>query len=196
MTFHHGHFLDDLVIGQDAEAEYLGLRALTGVGRPTVNINDDETVKSIHDKTEAFIAATWEYNSKARELEWAMIRRTQARPTPCSYYPIEKAPSEMLVGTIEPFGDDLGKNTLWYANVLMADSTTPVPLGHADTPSYLFVGHDHRGGFKNLSAMDNRPWRVINTGGWTTDAGNSAIHGHVTLWAKDENLPSVHCIRV
>ena len=196
MVFHHGHFLDDLILGQDPETQYLGLRVLTGVGRPGVNVNDDETVKSIYDKTESFVAATWEYNSKARELEWAMIRRLQTQPSQCSYYPTEKAPAEMAVATLEPFGDDLGKNALWYANVLMADSTTPAPLGRADVPSYLFVGHDHKGGFKSISGMDNRPWRVVNTGGWTNDGGGSAVHGHVTLWAKDENAPSVHCIRV
>jgi len=196
LAFHHGHYLDDLIIGQASEAEYLGLRALTGVGRPGVNVHDDETVKSIHDKTEAFVAATWEYNSRAREIEWAMIRRTQSQPTPCSYFPVDKAPAEMLVATVEPFGDDLGKNALWYANTLMADPTTPAPLGRADAPSYLFVGHDHRGGFKNLVGMDGRPWRVINTGGWTNDGGGPAVHSHVTLWAKDEDTPSVHCVSV
>jgi hypothetical protein len=196
LTFHHGHFLDDLILGQAPEAQYLGLRALTGAGRPAVNVSGDETVKSLYDKTEAFISATWESNSRAREIEWAMIRRTQSQPTPCSYFPVEKAPSEMLVATLEPFGNDLGKNALWYANVLMADSTTPAPLGRADTPSFLFVGHDHRGGFKNIMSMDNRPWRVVNTGGWTRDGNSPAIHGHVTLWSKDKNEPSVHCVSV
>ena len=196
LSFHHGHLLDDLILGREDEAKYLGLRVLTGVGRPNVNVEGDETIKSICDKTESFIASTWEYNSRARELEWAMLRRMQSQPSPCSYYPAEKAPSNQPVATVEPFSDGLGKNALWYANVLMADSTTPTPIGRADAPSYLFLGHDHRGGFKNLSAMDNRPWRVINTGGWTTDGGNSAIHGHVTLWAKNEDAPSVHCVRV
>jgi hypothetical protein len=196
LAFHHGHFLDDLVIGQDEEARYIGLRMLTGVGRPAVNVNDDETVKSIHDKTDAFVAATWEYNSKARELEWAMIRRLQTQPTQCSYFPEDKAPSELLVATVEPFGGDLGKNALWYANVLMADDTTPAPLGRTDDPSYLFVGHDHRGGFKHLVGMDGRAWQIVNTGGWTNDGGGPHVHGHVTLWAKNEDTPSVHCISV
>jgi hypothetical protein len=196
MTFHHGHFLDDLILGQDTDAQYLGLRVLTGIGRPDINVNDDETVKSIYDKSETFVAATWAHNSKAREIEWAMIRRMQSGSSQCSYYPTEKAPSELPVAAIEPFNNGLGKNALWYANVLMLDSTTPAPLGHADSPSYLFVGHDHQGGFKNVMGMDNRPWKIVNTGGWTNDGAGPAVHGHVTLWAKNEDAPSVHCIHV
>jgi hypothetical protein len=196
MTFHHGHFLDNLILGQASDAEYMGLRVLTGVGRPSVNIHDDETVKSIHDKTEAFVAATWELNSRAREIEWAMIRRLQSGHSQCSYYPEEKGPAEKLVDVREPFCDGLGKNALWYANVLMADSTTPAPLGQADAPSYLFVGHDHQGGFKDVLGMDNRSWKLVNTGGWTNDGDGPAVHGHVALWSKDAAGPTVHCVRV
>ena len=196
MTFHHGHFMDDLILGQDSEAEYLGLRVLTGVGRPDVNVHDDETVKSIHDKTEAFIAATWEFDSRAREIEWAMIRRLQTGHSQCSYYPKTPAPAEQLVSLTEPFCSGLSKNAAWYANVLMTDSTTPAPLGQADAPSYLFVGHDHQGGFKNLPGMDGRYWKLVNTGGWTNDGDGPAVHGHVVLWSKNEAAPAVHCIRV
>jgi hypothetical protein len=196
LVFHHGHFLDDLILGQDNEAEYIGLKALTGVGRPAVNINDDETVKSISDKTENFITAIWEHNSRAREIEWAMIRRLRSHTTQCSYYPTDKPPSQLPVATVEPFGDDLGKNALWYANVLMADDTTPPPLGKADDPSYLFVGHDHLGGFQSVTAMDGRLWQVVNTGGWTNDGTGSKVHGHAVIWSKNENTPSVHCIGI
>jgi hypothetical protein len=196
LVFHHGHFLDDLVIGQDEDAKYLELRVLTGVGRPDVNVHGDETVKSLYDKTEAFISATWEYNSRAREVEWAMIRRLQDQPQSCSYYPTENAPSSLLVPPTETFGPAPSKYLLWYANVLMADATTPPPLGHPSDPSYLFLGHDHRGGFADVSAMDERPWKIVNTGGWTNDGCGSAVHGHATVWSKNENIPRVHCVRV
>lgn len=94
LVFHHGHFLDDLVIGQDEDAKYLGLRVLTGAGHPGVNVHGDETVKSLHDKTEAFISATWEYNSRAREVEWAMIAasRTSHRTAPTTRLLIRQPP--------------------------------------------------------------------------------------------------------
>jgi len=196
LVFHHGHFLDDLVIGQDEDAKYLGLRVLTGAGHPGVNVHGDETVKSLHDKTEAFISATWEYNSRAREVEWAMIRRLQDQPPNCSYYPTANPPASLLVPPAEPFGPAPSKYLLWYANVLMADDTTPPPFGNPTDPSYLFLGHDHRGGFADVKAMDDRPWKIVNTGGWTNDGGGPAVHGHATVWNKDKNAPEVHCVRV
>lgn len=195
LTFHHGHFLDDLVLGQDNEAAYIGLRALTGVGRPSVNIHDDETVKSIHDKTQAFVGATWALNSKARQLQWAIIRRFEDHPK-CEFYPQDPTVNSLPVSTSEPFHQPLGKNAEWFANVLIADPTTPAPLGAGSDPSYLFLGHDHQGGFQNLKAMGDLPWRIVNTGGWTRDGGGPEIHGHVTLWDKNENSPQVHCLRI
>lgn len=195
LTFHHGHFLDDLIIGQDNEAAYIGLRALTGVGRPSVNINDDETVKSIHDKTNDFVDATWAFNSKARKIQWAMIRRFEDHPR-CGYFPSAPAPSANRVGDDEPFHQSLGKNATWYANVLIMDPTTPAPLGGGKDPSFLFLGHDHQGGFQDIKGMDNMPWRLVNTGGWTHDGGSPEIHGHMVMWDKDENTPQVHCVRV
>jgi hypothetical protein len=195
LTFHHGHFLDDLIIGQDNEAAYIGLRALTGVGRPAVNINDDETVKAIHDKTDAFVDATWAFNSKARKLQWAMIRRFEDHPR-CGYFPTDPAPASRKVLEDEPFHQSLGKNATWYANVLMADPTTPAPLGGGKDPSYLFLGHDHQGGFQNVKGMDGMTWKLVNTGGWTHDGGSPEIHGHVVIWPKEENAPLIHCVRV
>ena len=196
LAFHHGHFLDNLVLGQDAEAKYIGLLALTGVGRPKVNVNDDETVKSLYDKTEAFVAATWEPNSRARSLEWAMLRRMQPQTSRCAFYPSSPAPSSNPIDPSEPFNDTLGSNVLWYANLLMTDTTAPSPIGPATAPAYLFLGHDHLGGFKDIVAMDNHPWKIVNTGGWTNDGGEPKVHGHVTVWSENANEPLVHCVHI
>lgn len=80
--------------------------------------------------------------------------------------------------------------------MLLADPTTPAPLGGGSNPSYLFVGHDHQGGFLNVKVMDGLSWKVVNTGGWTRDGGGPEIHGHVTIWDKNENAPQVHCLRI
>jgi 3',5'-cyclic AMP phosphodiesterase CpdA len=193
LAFHHGHFLDGLVIGQESEAEYFGLRVLMGQGRPTVIVGGDETVASIHQKTEAFIAALWDYNSRAREIEWAIIRRGDARIA-CPHYPA--LPLGSSVAHPEIFYDDLGKYVEWYVNVLMADDTTPPPISSSAMPSYLFVGHDHLGGVKDVLGMDGKAWRVVNTGGWTSDNEHHGLHCHATIWLPDEDAPAAYCLRV
>ena len=194
LVFHHGHFLDDLVLGQDPEIEYEALRLLTGHGRPDVNINDELTLEALHTKTDAFIASTWELNSKARQLEWSMIRRSEKNPK-CSFYPT-CVPGALPVPSTEPQDPQLGHRAPWYANLLTADPTTPPPIGPLDTPSYLFIGHDHAGGFADFTGMDGAAWKYVNTGGWTNDRGSNAVHGHVTVWLKDEMAPSIHCVAV
>jgi len=192
LAFHHGHFLDALVIGQCSDAEYLGLRVLTGQGRPPVCVDGDETVLSIHQKTEAFVTALWDYNSRAREIEWAIIRRGDSRIV-CPSYPGSSGCSNKITSP-EPFRDDLGKHLLWYANVLMADDTTPPPISSQAMPSYLFVGHDHLGGVKDVVAMDGKAWRAVNTGGWTSDNEHKGQHCHATIWHAGDEVPSAYCL--
>lgn len=195
IVFHHGHFLDDLVLGQNAEAEYAGLALLTGVGRPKVSLTDVKSVADLHDATEAFVAATWAFNSKAREKEWAMIRRFGSNPK-CSFYPTTPAPASSLVPPTEVQQPALGKHLGWYTDLLTADPTTPAPVGDTDAPSYLFLGHDHAGGFTDVPGLDSLTWKLVNTGGWTNDAGSTAVHGHVTVWGENDDGPTVHCARV
>jgi hypothetical protein len=192
LAFHHGHFLDDLVIGKGTDAEYLGLRVLIGQGRPAVNVNGDETVLSIHQKTEAFVSALWEYNSRAREVEWAIVRRGDGRIV-CPSYPVPPLETNE-VASPETLYDDLGKNAPWYVNVLMADDTTPPPIGSSAMPSYLFVGHDHLGGSKDVVGMDGKPWRVVDTGGWTSDREHKGLHCHATMWFEGEERPTIYCV--
>jgi len=94
------------------------------------------------------------------------------------------------------FCDDLGRNVTWYANLLMADDTTPAPVGRPGEPSYLFVGHDHLGGSATIVGLDGRPWRVVDTGGWTKDGKTTEPHCHATVWHQAYDEPSVYCLRV
>ena len=165
---------------------------MTGQGRPAVAVGGDETVSSIHAKTEAFVSSLWEYNSRARELEWAIVRRGDDRLV-CSSHP-QAGESRREVSPPEPFRDDLGRNAAWYADVLTADPTTPPPIGSSTMPSYLFVGHDHLGGVMDLPGMDGKAWRVVNTGGWTTDEKHANLHCHATLWYPDEDAPRIFCL--
>ena len=192
VVFHHGHLLDKLILGWEPEVDYMALKVLIGEGRPGVSRDGNETIASIHQKTEAFINAMWRFNSKARAEEWAMIRRIQKIHT-CPFYPIDS--TEEVVGS-ELQGDQLGSQMQWYANTLMLDSTTPGTIGPANLPAYLFIGHDHDGGKADITGLDGRNWKLINTGGWTRDRNEKTLHQHVVIWNEDADEPSVHCIRI
>jgi len=194
LVFHHGHLLDDLVLGiNHNDATYLALRLLMGEGRPSVNVGGEETIESIHRKTEAFIAAMWKYNSNVREEEWALIRRG-SKGKRCPNFPHEEGSSrKMVVG--EEQEDHLGRVAPWYVSTLMADPTTPGAIGPIAHPSYLFIGHDHGGGSMDISTLDNRPWKVINSGGWTADGGCHEPHAHVVVWNKCDDGPISVCVK-
>ena len=74
------------------------------------------------------------------------------------------------------------------------DPTTPGAIGSSPTPSYLFIGHDHDGGKQDIIGLDGRPWKLINTGGWTADRGEKALHTHAVVWEEDAEGPAVHCL--
>lgn len=189
LVFHHGHFLDDLVLGLEDPLKYAGLVALTGQGRPRVDVAGDETVRSLHDKTVSFLSSLYAYDSHARKELWAIIRRGDAGlscPHSLDFY--------KSVLHDEVLQDGLGKHTRWYCDLLMADPTTPPPIGASKFQSYLFVGHDHRGGSRDVVAMDGKPWTVVNTGGWTTEGGCRTPHKHAVVWSEGHTEPGVYCL--
>jgi len=194
LVFHHGHLLDDLVLGGHGDAAYLALRLLIGEGKPTVNIGGEETIESIHKKTDAFIAAMWKFNSNVREEEWAIIRRGNEGKR-CPSFPDEVASAWKIV-TEEKQAEPLGRLAPWYINTLMADATTPGAIGPTTHPCYLFIGHDHGGGTMDISALDGRPWKLINTGGWTADGGCREPHSHVVVWNTSDDKPISVCVKI
>lgn len=197
LVFHHGHFLDDLILGQKSDAEYLGLEVMTEAERPKINIHEEQTLFSIHHKTSDFISKMWTSSSHIREIEWAILRRLGDHPR-CSFYPGDSsAPAFSRVLESEPHADKLASRLTWFTNLLMADPVTPAPIGDPLHPSYLFIGHDHRGGFARVEGMDGMNWKVVNSGGWTddTDRGRN-VHSHIVTWRKGENSPMVHCAKI
>lgn len=192
IVFHHGHFLDDLVLGRQEDVVYLGLKILIGESRPNVIVGGDETVRSLFRKTESFVVDMWRYDSPMREFEWAIIRRG-SKAKPCPSYPKDGLPVEILS---EVQDDRLGRYMRWYLDVLLSDPSTPAPLGDRTKPSYLFLGHDHGGGISEISGMDGMPWRTMNLGGWTSEGGRTDVHSHALVWRKGAAAPSMHCLSI
>lgn len=184
-AFHHGHFLDDLMLGQESAEKYHALAALGTKDRPAVVLDDQETLWSLSKKTDDFLRAMWAPNSPIRALAWAMWRKDENR-----FHCTGDASGEKLSG-------NTSKNLQWFLNLLIADAYAPFPgKQNKAWPSYLFVGHDHSGGSDKLLGPDGFPFKVINTGGWVIDAGSYAPHGHVVSWEKGASEPVVHVVKV
>lgn len=203
VVFHHGHLLDSLVLGQDSEAKYAALLAAAGASRPAVNVHDvDLTVKKLCDLTTDFVCKVWEYDSLARRVEWSVMRRFSPVP-PCPRFPTEPAPAHRAVLPPEPPTPGLASRWTWYADLLLRDPSTPAPVGadlrvrsDLSQPSYLVVGHDHRGGQASYADPDGAEWRLVDCGGWTDDDGDGRAHCHVVVWRRGEPEPEVHCARI
>jgi hypothetical protein len=190
VVFHHGHLLDKLILGWLPDIDYLALKLLVGEGCPRVDRDND--MFAIHNSTKAFISAMWKFNSKARAEQWAILRRIEKTHV-CPYYPM--AGKTFVVGN-EVQGSQLGEQARWYANILMADPTTPGAIGSSEFPSYLAIGHDHDGGKSDILGLDDKPWKLVNLGGWTSDRGEKTMHTHVLIWAEDANEPTIHSLKV
>jgi len=192
-AFHHGHFLDSLVLGHDAPEKYYALSAAGVSSQPNVILDDTETLRSVSLKTDSFVNSLWKANSVSRELMWALIRRDEAALHCLS---VPASGSRPVTG--EKVADMLGANLQWFTDMLIMDTYAPFPATkNKDYPSYLFIGHDHYGGIKDIAGPDGFNWRVINTGGWTDD-GNKGItpHCHIAVWPKGANAPELIAVRV
>ena len=187
ITFHHGHFLDDLILGLHPTMDYGALALACGSSRPHVDVANDETIFSIHQKTEKFVESLWRFNSRAREIEWALLRRGQVAATCPTFGFTTPVQNE----TINP---TLLKYATWYAKTLLTDPTTPAPLGPRNNPCFLVVGHDHEGGRANIPNLyDGACFDLINLGGWTKEGGTTKLHQHVMAWPYSSDTPDVFC---
>ena len=198
-VFHHGHLLDKLILGWMPSISYLALKLVTGEGQPKVSGDGTETIESIHRKTEAFINAMWKINSKPRAEEWAILRRLEDKHV-CSYYPDDPVPSSREIPSRlacnEPQSDQLGQQAGWYLSTVALDPTTPAMLGDPAAKGFLVIGHDHNGGSEDIAGLDGYSWGLRNTGGWTSDRDETALHTHVLIHMEDVPEPALFCIKI
>jgi hypothetical protein len=194
-VFHHGHLLDRLILGWMPEVDYLALKLLIGEGQPKVSGDGTETIGSIHRKTEAFINAMWKINSKPRAEEWAILRRLGGTHV-CPSYPAGNVSASKEILLPEPQSAQLGQQVGWYLSTVALDPTTPAMLGDPKAKGFFVIGHDHDGGLMDVTGLDGHAWGLRNTGGWTSDRDETALHAHVLIHVEDAVEPSLFCINV
>lgn len=190
VVFHHGHLLDELVLGWDPEVDYLGLDVVVGGGRPRVDHED--TAWAVACATRRFISAMWALNSKSRAEEWQVLRRLQDLHV-CGYYPA--GPSGFTLVGAEAQGPGIGGQVPWYLTASAPEFPYPQPAS-PEPSGYFVVGHDHAGGNVDIGLVAGRRWRLLNLGGWTTDRGEAEPHSHVAVWVQGEQEPSLYSVRV
>jgi len=189
VVFHHGHLLDKLVLGWDSLVDYVALNLLVGGGRPRVS--REGTSWDAACATRRFISAMWKLNSRTRAEEWLVLRRLEEKHA-CGYYPSVPEAVRSLVGP-ESQGKGLGEQVPWYLTASAPEFPYPPPVS-PEQVGYLVVGHDHAGGNAELGLVAGRRWRLLNTGGWTTDRGEARPHSHVVVWGEGEAEPGLYCV--
>jgi hypothetical protein len=181
--FHHGHFLDDLIIGQKSKVEYDALELIEMPPRPNINLKKDNSLDYITEATDEFVAKMWAPNSRIREVEWDLLRKDDPR-LHCQLTP-----------DTEPFQAQNGHNLLWFIDMMVESYGVEEPS--FTVPNYLFLGHDHYGGHTEVTSSYGDKFKVINTGGWTDD-GNKGItpHAHIVSWEEGAPEPQVTAIKL
>lgn len=185
-VFHHGHFLDPVVLGLDNPAEYAALAATCGVSRPIVDF-DNPTFDKLDRATRSFVLGVWTYNSKIKDIGWDILRRWEKEGTNCAAY----QPGTRTPVVSEQVEDFIAARLQWYINMVLMDPRTPY-FGR-DEVYYLVLGHDHGAGQVQVTGPDGVKLHVLNTGGWVVGKTCPNPHCHVVVWPWKQE-PVVTCI--
>lgn len=210
LVFTHGHLLDPLVFGTDAEAAYVALRVL-GCSRPP-RPSDPTRISCVADASEAFCLALWARYSR-RDYAYAnyVMRRVDC-PQQCWWqevmpkdgcYPTEGAPYQIPSDQPPATQGRLG-DVPRFLDLVMTDPNLPSPVGEIGVgpvgpafsrQSCLVYGHDHLAARKVIFA-GGVPFAAVGSGGWTSEHEGHLPHSHVLAWPRQEDVvPTSYFLR-
>lgn len=201
ILFTHGHLMDRLVRGKAPDIEYAALAAL-GCPRPETPVDGAEvpSLFALAEKTDPFSLALWKrysiFDAKVQDL----ILRRSARP-PSD--PMARASDRLsgraveAVPMVEPDSESKFPEAPWFLSAALVDSRLPTPVhgfGGRPEPLCFVYGHDHLGNQAEVPVLDET-FRVVSSGGWTSDYAGHRPHSRVLIWVKDSDVfPQVWCV--
>jgi hypothetical protein len=200
----HGHLLDSLVLGQEPEATYAGLKAL-GCERSTVS-SAQISVGQVAGATLKFCLSLWARYSERDFIYFNKIMRRLDHPISCSmsqlfdhrsgYFTMDHALCE---SDQSPTAQGHADHLPWFCELLVADPYLPTPVGSLrqgpvgpafEKSSCLTFGHDHLGLHKQL-VVCGVPFAAVDSGGWTSEYEGHLPHSHVLVWDKVTDIVPV-----
>jgi 3',5'-cyclic AMP phosphodiesterase CpdA len=209
LVFTHGHLLDPLVLGWDPTAEYAALEAL-GCKRPSVPVDGDD-LKSVADlalKANEFVLSLWKRYSPRDFTYSNYVMRRLLHPQSCYWQ--EGMLKDGIFETVNegldepPAHQGNMEQVPWFLGLLLMDPSLPSPVGTIGEgpvgpaftkPSCLVFGHDHLGLDRMIVAC-GVPFKVVDSGGWTSEFNGHLPHCHVLVWHKKEDVvPQPYFVR-
>lgn len=187
-VIHHGHYLDDIVLGQSARDRARAFFSALGGGSlvqvQPVPMDGSLSLPQIEERVRPLLEGIWCHHADPNNFQnevWDLVRRwgdyiSCLRPEPG----LELRDEESAILN----DHDLGRAT-FYLRALQRDAQQALAPGESVT---LVFGHTHGGGI-HLGSFEGRPLRLLNLGGWIpgekpTRAGRQA-HTHVYLINDD-----------
>jgi hypothetical protein len=206
LIFTHGHLHDPLVLGQDAEAEYVALRSL-GCSRPNLIPEKITSVGILARAVDSFVLSLWQRYSERDYVYANHVMRRLNHPQTCEwqsafaeiglYYTGKRCVS----ADQPPPGQGYVDNVPAFLSLLIMDPNLPTPVGQLGgkplgpaftNPSCLVFGHDHLG-TRRMMSVCGVPWDVVDSGGWTSEYNGHLPHCHALIWKKTEDVVPVSC---
>jgi hypothetical protein len=209
LVFTHGHLHDPLVLGQDAEAEYIALNAL-GCSKPSVP-SSVPSVSVLARIVDAFCLVLWKRYSERDYIYANYVMRRLSHPQTCQWQLSQNhfnmnGPENVtdIQGDEPPAGQGYFNNIPAFLDLMLLDPCLPSPVGKLGSgpmgpaftkQSCLVFGHDHLGTRRSLMSC-GVPWYVVDSGGWTSEFDGHLPHCNVLVWQKDSDVvPESYFIR-
>ena len=208
----HGHLLDPIVLGWDAQVKYAALESL-GCHRPSVSrdASDTRSVRHLAEATLPFVLSMWKRYS-ARDYAYSnYVMRRLEHPQSCEFqalwYKNEffEVTESNIRSDAPPAGAGYSANLPWLLEVMLLDPELPSPVGSLRRDqrdetfhqrSCLTHGHDHLGTFRDVVAC-GVPFAVADSGGWTSEYDGHLPHAHALVWKDPRQVvPEPYVIRV
>lgn len=169
-VLHHGHYLDDLMLGRDWEHRFAAAFSALMGGRvlhpQEVPLDGSLSLAALETAMRPVLESIWEYHPNLNDLQdecWELVRRFDGYGA-CLRAEPDLQVSGAQEGHLLPDGD-VQKATM-YLRAVRRDPAYRPPGGFGGPEAItLIYGHTHQGGERS-AVIDGVPVQMLNLGGW------------------------------